>query len=113
MPVNRETKRMIQRQGQTEANGSPPDSGASADRGAVAVDGRPSRATRSAPARKRTSPSQFLREVRDELRQVAWPTRPELLNYTAVVLTTLIFMILLIFVLNLLFGKAIVWLFTK
>jgi preprotein translocase subunit SecE len=111
--VNRETKRMMQRQGQSEADGSPPAPGASADGGAVAVDGRSARAPRSAAPRKRTSPSQFLHEVRDEMRQVAWPTRSELLNYTAVVLTTLIFMILLIFVLNLLFGKAIVWLFTK
>ena len=97
--MNRETKRMMQRQGQMEADGSP-------------------RAQRQAApakrqAKKRTSPPEFLREVRDEMRQVAWPTRPELINYTAVVLTTLILMISLIFVLNLAFGKAIVWLFTK
>jgi preprotein translocase subunit SecE len=74
---------------------------------------RPRRARPPATARKRTPPTQFLREVRDEMRQVAWPTRPELFNYTAVVLTTLIIMILLIFLLNLAFGKAITLLFQK
>jgi preprotein translocase subunit SecE len=51
--------------------------------------------------------------VRDEMRQVAWPSRSELINYTSVVLTTLIIMISLIFVLNLAFGKLITLLFTK
>ena len=63
--------------------------------------------------RKRTTPVQFVREVRDEMRQVAWPSRSELINYTSVVLTTLIIMISLIFVLNLAFGKLITLLFTK
>jgi preprotein translocase subunit SecE len=58
-------------------------------------------------------PLQFTREVRDEIRQVAWPSRAELFNYTSVVLTTLIIMISLIFVLNLGFGKLITLLFTK
>ena len=39
------------------------------------------------------------------MRQVAWPSRSELINYTSVVFTTLIIMISLIFVLNLAFGK--------
>lgn len=34
----------------------------------------------------RTGPVQFLREVRGELRKVAWPNRHELVNYTIVVL---------------------------
>ncbi len=63
--------------------------------------------------RKRTTPVQFLREVRDEMRQVAWPSRSELINYTSVVFTTLVIMISLIFVLNLAFGKLITDLFTK
>ena len=61
--------------------------------------------------KKRTGFIQFFREVRDELRQVAWPTRSELVNYTAVVLTTLVLMVVLIFLLNLIFGKAIFFLF--
>jgi preprotein translocase subunit SecE len=100
--VNRETKRMMQRQGQMEADGSP----STRRREAQPAQRRP-------PTRKRTSPSQFLREVREELRQVAWPTRPEMINYTAVVLTTLVVMISLIFVLNYGFSKAILYLFQK
>ena len=66
------------------------------------------------PARQqRTSPVQFIREVRDELRQVAWPTRKELINYTTVVFFTLVFMTTLIFLLNFVFGKAIFFMFQK
>ena len=97
--MNRETKRMMQRQGQMEADGSPS-----------------TRRTASAPrrpARRRPSIAQFSREVRDEMRQVAWPSRAELVNYSAVVLTTLVIMVSLIFVLNLGFGKAVIFLFQK
>jgi len=38
--------------------------------------------------RGRTSPGQFLREVRGELRKVAWPNRKEVTSYTIVVLVT-------------------------
>lgn len=47
--------------------------------------------------RKRTSPGQFLKEVRSELRKVAWPSRREVGAYTVVVLvvttvlTTIVF----------------------
>ena len=99
--MNRETKRMMARQGQTEADGSP-----SSKRTATTAQRRPQ-------ARQRTSPPQFAREVRDELRQVAWPSRAELANYTAVVVTTLVLMISLIFVLNFGFGKAVLFLFQK
>ena len=107
--MNRETKRMMQRQGQMEADGSP------ATRRAPA--GTATRTQRQqkggAPVRRRATPVQFFREVRDEMRQVAWPSREELINYTSVVLTTLVIMITLIFVLNLAFGKLITLLFTK
>jgi preprotein translocase subunit SecE len=56
---------------------------------------------------------QFTREIRDEMRQVAWPSRAELINYTSVVITTLAIMIGLIFVLNLGFGRLITLLFNK
>jgi preprotein translocase subunit SecE len=112
--VNRETKRMMQRQGQMEADGSPatrraPKGGAQAGggRGGARTPGK------GPSGRKRTTPVQFTREVRDEMRQVAWPSRTELINYTSVVLTTLVIMISLIFVLNLGFGKLITLLFQK
>jgi len=98
--MNRETKRLLQRQGQLEADGSP-----STRRQA------PPPAT--ARRRQRTSVAQFVREVRDELRQVAWPNRSEMVNYTTVVITTLVLMVSLIFVLNLGFGKAVLFLFHK
>jgi preprotein translocase subunit SecE len=107
--VNRETKRLMQRQGQMEADGSP-----STRRATAATPTRTTRQQRGgAPVRRRATPVQFVREVRDEMRQVAWPSREELINYTSVVLTTLIIMISLIFVLNLAFGKLITELFTK
>lgn len=41
----------------------------------------------SAPlTRERTPPRQFLREVRSELRKVAWPSRREVAVYTVTVL---------------------------
>jgi preprotein translocase subunit SecE len=100
--VNRETKRLMQRQGQVGADGAP-----------VA---RREAAQQTAQRRQReprTSVFQYFREVRDEMRQVAWPTRPEVANYTSIVGTVLIIMITLIFGLNLGFSKAILWLYSK
>ena len=107
--MNRETKRLMQRQGQVEADGSP-----ATRKAPASTKSGGARQPRSRPqGRKRTTPVQFVREVRDEMRQVAWPSRSELINYTSVVLTTLIIMIGLIFLLNLAFGKLITDLFTK
>lgn len=39
-----------------------------------------------APSSGRTGPLQFLREVRSELRKVAWPGRKEVGSYTLIVL---------------------------
>lgn len=36
----------------------------------------------------RTGPAQFLRETRQELRKVNWPSRSEVVSYSAVVLVT-------------------------
>src|SRR3974390_1185760 len=100
---------MMQRQGQMEADGSP-----STKRAPAGTATPPPRQTKGgAPVRRRATPVQFVREVRDEMRQVAWPSRAELINYTSVVFTTLVIMIALIFALNLAFGKLITLLFTK
>jgi preprotein translocase subunit SecE len=56
-------------------------------------------------------PGQFFREVRSELRQVAWPNRAEVINYTVVTLATLLLLIGLIFLLNYGFSKFVFWLF--
>jgi preprotein translocase subunit SecE len=110
--VNRETKRMMQRQGQMEADGSPASRRAPAS--GQGAGGRGAPGARKGPSgRKRTTPVQFTREIREEMRQVAWPSRAELINYTSVVVTTLVIMISLIFVLNLGFGKLITLLFSR
>jgi preprotein translocase subunit SecE len=98
--MNRETKRMMQKQGQVGADGTPasrtPDSGRQVRR-----------------KRERIGTRQYFTEVRDEMRQVAWPTRPELINYTTIVLFVLVFMTALIFGLGYGFSKFINFLFTK
>ena len=81
-------------------------------------DGQPV-ATRRQPAtppqakakEERTSARQFVREVRQELRKVAWPTRRETINYPLIVLTTLVFMTALIFVLDYAFSKGVLRLY--
>jgi preprotein translocase subunit SecE len=95
--MNRETKRLLQRQGQIGADGQPlATPRQSSPRSAAAIANRP---------RKRTTPLGYLREVRTELRKVAWPTRPEVRNYSTVVFVTLAFMLALIFGLDLGFSK--------
>ena len=97
--MNRQTKRMMQRQGQVGADGSP-----------VATK-RPPQQRAPKPPSERTSPATFLKEVRGELRKVAWPTKGEVVNYSTVVLMALVFLIALIFVLDLAFAKSVLFLF--
>jgi preprotein translocase subunit SecE len=98
--VNREQKRMMQRQG------GGPDGAPAARRAQVA------QSQRRAP-KKRAGLRQFFREVREEMRQVSWPTRPELINYTSITLFVLVVMTCLIFGLNFIFGKFVLFLFQK
>ena len=53
----------------------------------------------------------FVREVVAELRKVIWPTRKELLTYTAVVLTFVAAMTALILILDYGFAKGVLWVF--
>ena len=49
--------------------------------------------TRPSPQSKkkeRVGPRQYLREVRDEMRKVAWPKRPEVKRYSIIVVVTII-----------------------
>jgi len=99
--MNRQMKRMMQRQGHVGPDGTP----ASATR-------TPPQSRRApAPHHERTSPAAFLREVRGELRKVAWPTRAEVVNYSTIVLFTLVLLIAVIFVLDLAFAKSVLFLF--
>jgi len=90
----------MQRQGQVDADG------ATSSRRTSVQDVQRRR-------RERTKPSQFIREIGEEMRQVSWPTRPELVNYTTIVLFVLIFMATLIFGLGYGFAKFVNFLFTK
>ncbi|MGA7833926.1 MAG: preprotein translocase subunit SecE [Acidimicrobiales bacterium] len=98
--MNREQKRLMQRQGQMGADGAP------ASRRTSAQDVQRRRS-------ERATPREFFRQVREEMRQVSWPTRPEVLNYTSIVLFVLIFMTSLIFGLGFGFSKFVTFLFVK
>ena len=95
--MNRQAKRMMQRQKATPQDRAQ----AMRERRTAAV----------AQGRKRTSPGQFLKEVRAELRKVAWPTRQELLGYTVVVLVAVVFLTSLVFGLDQLFSRVILRVF--
>jgi preprotein translocase subunit SecE len=55
----------------------------------------------------------FLREVRDELAKVVWPSRREVVTYSIVVIVTVLVMGLFVFGLDVLFSRAVVELFDK
>jgi preprotein translocase subunit SecE len=64
------------------------------------------------PAKEdRTSPVQFVREVRDELRKVVWPTRKELVTYTTVSLIFILVMVGIVTSLDYGFTKLVLVLF--
>jgi preprotein translocase subunit SecE len=100
MAMNRQTKRQLQRQGQIGADGAP-----------VARKRAAPPAPR--PTEERTGPRQFLREVRGELRKVAWPTRSEVINYSIIVLITVVILTGYIALLDFGFGEAIFSLFER
>ena len=62
---------------------------------------------RPQPRGERTNPRQFLREVRQELKKVAWPSRQELLTYTAVTFLVTTAVTLYVFALDWAFKIAI------
>jgi preprotein translocase subunit SecE len=59
-----------------------------------------------APVKKRTTPAQFLREVRAELKKVAWPTRNELIQSTVMVLVILFIVTITIYAMDMVFSQA-------
>ena len=79
--MNRQTKRQMARQGQGDGTRPP-------DRRSAAPN----------PQRERTSPKQYLSEVRGEMKKVAWPARSEIFNSSIVVLVGLVVMTALIWV---------------
>ena len=93
--LNREQKRSLKRMG------------------ALNEEGNPTRAP--APARrtkeKRTTPLQYIREVRDEMRKVAWPKWPEIRRFSIIVLITVVLYTGYVFGLDSLFGVLSGWMY--
>ncbi len=65
----------------------------------------------AAAKRDRTSPALFTRQVVAELRKVIWPTRKELVTYTAVALVFIIIMSAIVLALDYGFTKLMFWIF--
>ncbi len=91
--MNRQTKRLMQRQGGDRTRA-------------------PERRPQPAPQRReRTGVRQYLSEVRGELRKVAWPTRREVINSTIIVLIAVTVMTTLIFGFDYFSAKLVLFLF--
>ena len=94
--MNRQYKRMMKRQEAAKQRAAP----------------RPvQKAPGTAAKKERTKPRQFIREVFAELQKVNWPTRPEVVAYSVVVLVAVTVIAALIFVMDFAFTKAILALF--
>ena len=94
--LNREQKRQLRRMGALDEKGAP------------------TRVQRQAPAkRERTGPSQYLREVRDEMRKVAWPKRDEVVRYSFVVVVTVIIYTALVGGLDFVFAELAGWFYGR
>jgi len=99
MAMNRQQRRYLQKQGDVSADGAP-----------VATRDRAPSKTQP-PKEKRTSPREFTHEVRSELRKVVWPTRSELINYSIIVLLTIVVLTAIVGGLDWLFGEAVLRLY--
>jgi preprotein translocase subunit SecE len=97
--MNRQMKRMQERQ-ERRAKAS-----VSERREAATTSTR--RSTAPTEKKKRTGVRKFLKEVRQELSKVDWPSRRELISYTVVVLVTVIVMGTFVFGLDFVFSKLI------
>ena len=94
--MNRQMKRMQERQERAQKRAGtarPTTASASTKRAAVQEKG------------KRTGARQFLKEVRQELTKVDWPTRRELVSYSIVVLVTVTVLTAFVFGLDSLFTR--------
>ncbi len=97
MAMNRQQRRQLQKQGELNQDGSP-----AAQRRERSSQGPPD---------TRTSPREFVGEVREELRKVVWPTRDELKNYSIVVFVTIVVLTSIIAGLDYLAGEGVLRLF--
>ena len=67
-----------------------------------------SASTTASGEKRRTPPTQFLREVRGELRKVAWPGRKEVLSYTLVVLVVTFVLVLIVWGMDYVIREAVI-----
>jgi preprotein translocase subunit SecE len=89
--LNREQKRQMRRMGALDEKGAPVRSARPQSRG------------------DRVGPGQYLHEVRDEMRKVSWPNRPEVVRYSIVVTATVAFYAAYIGVLDYFFSSVAGW----
>jgi preprotein translocase subunit SecE len=93
--MNRQTKRLMARQQGTRER----------------APAQPTRRPAVQERKKRVPPRQFLKEVRQELKKVNWPTRTELIAYFVVVLVSVVVLTSYVFGLDFLFSKAVLKVF--
>lgn len=92
--LNREQKRTLRRMG------------------AIDEKGAPTRVARTSSAKsERVGPAQYVREVRDEMRKVAWPSRDEVVRYSLIVVVTVLVYMALVGGLDYVFGFLSRWLY--
>jgi len=119
--MNRQTKRLLARQqaAQERAGGSGAGGSGTGGSGGDGGGGRfggpaGGRGSIGRPEKKkRTPPRQFLKEVRTELKKVAWPTRGEVVTYSVVVLVSVTFVTLFVFGLDSGFTHLVLKVFSK
>jgi preprotein translocase subunit SecE len=93
--LNREQKRSLKRMGALNEQGQP-----------TRAPAPPKRA-----ASDRVGPVQYVSEVRDEMRKVAWPKWPEVRRFSLIVLITVVLYTAYVFGLDSLFGVLSGWLY--
>ena len=98
MSLNREQKRALKKRGELGEDGTP-----------VATRRQPA----GKPQEERVGFRRYLSEVRSELRKVAWPTRSEVINYSIVVLVTLVVITSMISLMDWGFGEGLLKLFER
>ena len=80
--------------------------------GALDEEGKVQRAPRRSKKKERSGPRQYLREVRDEMRKVAWPKRPEVKRYSIIVVVTIIVYTAIVGGFDYVFGKFSEWFYS-
>ena len=94
--MNRQTKRLMQRQKAT---------------GHDRLEAMRQRRAVTTERKRRPPARQFLKEVRQELKRVAWPSRKELVGYTIVVLVAVVVLTSVVFGMDLTFSKVVLKVF--